>query len=502
MAKNKTKQELTYLQMPLPNATTAKKMLRVNWSGLNKRYTLDTGDLSAERNISTKEAPYLTPSEKRVVHKSGYKNPIGLFGFDDFLLCIYRTDTDIKIDYITADEKTYTGVIKSGDASNEDDYPRCVVQFNLYDTPTDVLGGSYDKKLLIFPDCMAMPFEINSEATDKNGDNVVDKDGCFTPKTIINMPKINYACVHLSRVFGVDDSRIYASGYNDYLNWNFDTAEESLANNAWCSPAQSNTKANGDFTGITVFQNHIICFKRDFMHELYNNKNPFRIQDIFAEGTVDNRTVQDVDGKLIFVSDDNVKIYTGSNPRDIGHNLNVDKFDNAVAGTDGRRYFLYCKTGDGIPHTFVYDTLCSQWSEEEATSEVISFAHNKCGMYALCDDGCIYRLDSGIYSHKWSFETDITINQSIDIKHIDKIQVLARMSDNSMLRIYALYDDEKFDEKTSHLLCTRKGSGRKAIRVKLRNTASYGFKLHFEGYGYIKLYQLEIIMSDGGILYV
>ena len=83
---------------------------------------------------------------------------------------------------------------------------------------------------------------------------------------------LKYATVHLSRLFGVDDDRVYASGFNDYTNWNLDTVDEYNVNNAWVSPAQANTKANSSFTGITTFMNHVICFKENFMHEIYNNK--------------------------------------------------------------------------------------------------------------------------------------------------------------------------------------------------------------------------------------
>lgn len=40
------KNELTYLQMPLPEGAKDKTSVRVNWSGLNKRYDIDTGELA------------------------------------------------------------------------------------------------------------------------------------------------------------------------------------------------------------------------------------------------------------------------------------------------------------------------------------------------------------------------------------------------------------------------------------------------------------------------
>jgi hypothetical protein len=633
MAKKKNENTLSYLQMPLPQGSKSSKMTKVAFGGLNKRYTLDSGELTMESNISTKEYPYLTPSDKRNLFLSGYTHPISMFAFDNFILVVYRENTAIKIDYITEDEVIYTGIIKSEGATYKDEkIPRSIVQFNVYDTPTDPVTGQFVKKLLIFPDKVSMFMKIETVKSqdeidiptantdvlycEDNGTkkvylrvNVIaekDEDGkvkysrelvlngtdnficdgmdvdvkeyrnetpevdesgaiiyppadtsshnCYYRNAYNNdiyrwveystvkreeewgidedgnvygfvlddnenyisdggtaygwkvsmpptMPDLKYATVHLSRVFGVDDDRVYASGYNDYTNWNLDTIDEYNEANSWCSPSQANTKAGGKFTGITTFQNHVICFKRDFMHEIYNTKNPFRLQDIYAEGTIDGRTIQDVDGKLIFVSEDDVKIYTGSNPRIIGYNLNTTQYEYAVSGTDNRNYYLYCETDDGM-HLYVYDTYTDMWSEQSVDVRIISFAHNKNGMYMLDEEGRIFKMDTNSYNHDWSFETDLITNKTVNIKHIKKLQMLVDIDKSADMQVYILYDDEEFDKDKSHLVYTAKKSGKVPIRVKPRKTANYGFKLHIEGYGYVKLYELEIFVEAGGDLYV
>jgi len=545
MAK-KNKNGLSYLQMPLPEGRKRYKMTKRSWSGLNYRQTVDTGALSMEKNISTLEAPYLVPSQRRAAVLDGYLHPISMFGFDDFLLVIYRDGSSIYVDYITydADEEeytTYTGTLQSGGATSADEFPRCVVQFNVYDTPTDPVSGKYVKKLLIFPDKKSMDFEISADGFSISDMSVLvkeytnSKSPYLPPDTASHnyyyrnthnsdvykwvddasdseksgwkvsvppaMPNIKYAAVHLSRLFGVDDDRVYASGYNDYTNWNLDTVDEYNESNAWCSPAQSNTKAGGVFTGITNFQGHIVCFKRDYMHEIYNTKNPFRIQDIYAEGAIDHRTIQDVDGKLIFVSEDDVKIYTGSNPRIIGYYLGMSEYVNAVSGTDGRCYYLYCEDAAENKKLFVYDTYTEHWSEQEVTESILSFAHNRNGMYALGSDGCIYRLDTGEFDHEWSFETDLITNETVDIKHVGKLQLFADIAEGASLKVYILYGDEAFDSRRAHLVYESAGYGQKPIRVKPRQTASYGIKLHVEGRGYVRLYELELFIEDGGDLY-
>ena len=676
MAKKKKENTLSYLQMPLPEGRKYSRTAKVGWNGLNKRQTLDSGDLSAEMNVSTEEAPYLVPSpiSEKLLE---YDRPIGMFAFEDFIFVMYVdevdssyrtyyydgtkevniiTDSEIKsrpavmVDYIkkypSGDgtlryNKTYTGIIKLCENSAtvdaayeaEKDVMRSVVQFNKYDTPTDPATGQYIKKLLIFPDAVSMYLRIVEADTDPEGwdanalktkdmyvlyhykdkdnyyslsfvedsndndknkktykrelkrNNVVtsidhydddgtayykevtyDKHFCCDSITVVvkefspwekettdekgntktetmnippdtasrmyyyrnsetndiyrwvddeadsknsgwkvsippSAPALKYATVHLSRVFGVSDDRLYASGFNDYTNWNLDTGGEYNESNAWCSPSQANTKAGGKFTGITTFQNHVVCFKSDFMHEVYNNKNPFRVQDIYAEGAIDNRTIQDVDGKLIFVSDDYVKVYTGGDPRIIDYNLNMSGYTYAVSGTDGRNYYLYCEDMDGVARYFVYDSLVDSWSERETVGKVINFAHNENGMYMLCEDGKVYQIDTTEYGNWWC-ETDLSARATIEIKHLRKLKLLADVAEGSNIKIYALYDNEKWSEN-SHLLYDSKGrEGVLTIRVKPRMTAHYGVKIHIRGYGFVKLYEMEIDTESGGELFV
>ena len=508
MAKRKEK-ELSYLQSPLPEGQKYYKTTKVSFSGLNKRNTLDTGVLSCEKNISTVETPYLTPAQRPYLSLSGIQ-VISMFGFDDFLVIVHKKDNKIHISYADDNGIYATGVL--ADDLTTENTPRSIVQFNVYDTPTDVLSGEYVKKLLVFPDKKSLDFTVERNYTTPTALSVMSLEG-----NGIFLPDIKYATVHLSRVFGLDDGRVYASGFNDYANWNLDTAEEYNESNAWCSPAQSNVRADSTFTGITTYQNHVVCFKRNFMHEIYNTKNPFRIQDIYAEGAIDNRTIQDVDGRLIFVSDDYVKVYTGSNPQIISYELNVPKFTHAISGNDGRNYYLYAENGEN-KYFFVYDTLIGEWSERSLlvpssnsattyneASSIKAFASNKNGMY-MATDNAIYKLDSGIYTDiPWSFETDTVTNNTVDVKHIKKLQMLCDFK-NADMDVYILYDNEKFNEdnpSVHHKVFSKKNlTGRFPIRVKPFMTAHYGFKLHFEGKGYVKLYELEISAQQGGELFV
>lgn len=364
---------------------------------------------------------------------------------------------------------------------------------------------------------------------DETGDEWVRR--FFEPSALTGFPSMDYATANQGRLFGVGDGRVFVSGYNNYANWNLDTADEYNESNAWCSPAQSNIKADKDFTGIVAFKNHVVCFKKNFIHEIYNTKNPFRLVDVFSEGAIDNRSICEVNGNLIFVSENSVMVYTGSTPKKIGYELGIEQFEYAVAGTDERRYYLYCRGTKGNEDTegfFVYDTFTGVWTQRSIDiipnsdcEKVIGFAHNNKGMFMLGGDGRIYRLDTGKYGGtEWSFETDLITRQSssssssssaytsVNIKHVKKIQMLTELIESETgeipyIKVWALYDGEKFDSEKSQLVYDSNGkTGVLPVRIKLRKSAHYGVKLHVEGKGQVRLYNMELFMEKGGDLYV
>lgn len=511
-----------YLNAYIPAAGGQARTSKISWGGLERRQYVDTGTITNMVDISTDEYPYLTPSKEKLKYntKSYYGDLRGIFGYEDKLLVIYGYDGDLYFDFYSDAVSSYKQ--KLCVLNSDDTDMRSVVLFNVAVNTDDeddfsvseITGVEYIKRLLIFPD---------KKVIDAKTLEIYDLEGC---------PDIKYATVYNARLFGVDDGKIYASGFNDYANWTLDTIDSYDESNAWVSTSQANVKASGNFVGITTFQNHVICFKEDYMHEIYNNKNPFRVQDIYAEGTIDQRSIQDVGGMLIFADKDFIKAYTGSQPRILSYELNIKNITKAVSGNDGRKYYLYCVCDDALkgttkrPHLFVYDTLTQLWSEEsffcddEGYFEIKGFAKTSDGFFAVgttSDDGYIYRLDNKAYSDSWEFETDIMTNGTVDIKHLQKIQLYAEMGADSSLKIYMLYDgiyngDELSDEingdgKTENTAKARLVAKcyndnsiiyKKYIRFIIPKSAHGGFKLKFKGNGYVKLYQMELILSGGG----
>ena len=341
-------------------------------------------------------------------------------------------------------------------------------------------------------------------------------DGKWVETYPPSFPNLEFATVHLSRLFGVAGDKIYVSGYNDYANWLLDTVTDSNESNAWVSTSQSNTDSDGNFTGITTFQGHVVCFKNDFQQEVYNNQNPFKLVDIGTVGAVSNSSIQNVNNNLYFVSENDVWIYTGSVPKSIGKPLNITrKIKDVVSGCTERYYHIFLtfdyNNNESSYAYYVYDTYTGYWTERKADKDILMFAKNDVGLYYITNDGYIYLAESAIEYSDFEFETDISTAlygtsggsqySSIDIKHINRINVQCEIADGASFKMYLLVDDEEFNPQTS--MCVYNSGGRHGnvpVRVKVRRSANYNYRLHFVGKGNVIFKSLELQISQGGEL--
>lgn len=489
MAKNN---EFSYLNAAIPTGEDKYSVIRWGWGGLNRTDKFDTGQITDCSSVVI-DPPYVMPA-KSVHEFTGYAEPISIHGFDDDLLVVYRDEGDIKVDYVTPDGAVYTGVMGTANGDETDFAPRTAVQFNVGDNTENIVEATFVRKILIFPDGYSMDFEVSSD---------------FDPADLGNTyPEIKYAAVYGSRVFGVDDNLVYASYYNDYARWDLDTADDYNEANAWVSMSQSNVKADGKFSAITVYDNHVVLFKRDFMQLVYNDNNPFRIVDVGSYGCDNPYAVTECEGILYFASPDCVYRFTGGTPQKISSDLGIKDFTGAVLGSYKDTLYMYA--GDSL-----YSYKDGVWSSLGSVDGGIrQFATLDYGLAALCGDGTVVFVDwedgafgeaagdAAGYPAEWWFETDFMALGKLDIRRVKKVSMLCDVSEGASVDVYLLRDGEKFDPATSLLVGKTEGTGQVLLRVLTRQTSAYMHRLRIVGHGYVKIYAAEIKISWGGDVYV
>lgn len=477
----------------IPSGESKYSILRWGFGGLNRTDLIDTGQITDCSGVSI-DPPYVMPAVKPKLFLN-YSDPQAIFGFGENLLVIYNDSSSTKIDYVTPEKIAYTGTLS--EKMRVFDY-RSAVQFNVATDTENIVEATFERKILIFPDAYSMDFEIT---------------GSFTPASLGSAyPELKYASVYGSRVFGVDDNLVYASSYNDYADWDLDTADETSDANAWVSMSQSNVKADGTFTAIATYDNHVVLFKSDFMQLVYNNKNPFRIVDIGTYGCDNPYAVTEAGGVLYFASADTVYAYGGGTPKSVSDDLELDDLRGAVLGAWGDTLYMYAAGS-------LYTYKNGVWSDlGYPGADIIQFAAVDYGLAALFGNGDISFVAwsetaaesaSGNgdwtpeYTDDWWFETDLMAAGKLDIRRVKKLSILCEADEGAEMTVYLLRNGGKFDESSAVSVGIFKGNGGFGImRVLTRQFSGYMHKLRIVGRGRIKIYAVELKISWGGDVYV
>ena len=313
---------------------------------LDRRGGLSTGALTAAAGVDPRRLPRLSPLPPPHVKTLAIEGSVTGMAYLEGRLYVCTIDEagrGIFYCFVRGDATTITSYTPAHSLYAE----REILQFNLYSDPTDPTGGHFRRMGLIFPDGLAFPLDTDAPVLERLARD--DRP----------LPRLFHPCVHLSRLFGTDGDRIYASAYNDPRNFDLDTATDAGAANAWVASVQSNTSAGGDFTALTVFGGALHAFKEGFCHILSGTKNPFRVSDLFAVGTPSPASIAEVGGKLFFADEKEVYRYNGDTLTPIGGPLGERDLSGArgcaCAGMDA----LYLPAAGEL---FLYAPESGAWS--------------------------------------------------------------------------------------------------------------------------------------------
>ena len=550
------KQEFQYGSAFLPEGEKKYSVIRWGWNGLNREDKIDTGQLTDmsgmlcdppymepvkqaktaidfRTGIPIKGSTFLTPVEVATRHQGVPISISGSLANDQVVTLVWLDQDEDKIVvsrylYYPKDETLIShgwcclGDYTLGPGGLSDlNKPRTILLFNAVDTSSgNIVDYTYDRKQLIYPDCYSIPATAGGQAASFN-----------TQTNPIPEPK--FATVYNSRVFGVtDDELVTASAYNSYVDYSLDTADDVSSAHAWASMAGSNTEANGDFTAVATYENHVVLWRRDFMQLVYNNKNPFRIVDVGRYGCDNDKAWVILNGVLFFASNEKVYAYTGGKPKEISGKLEAGDLTGAVLGGFGDRVWM--QTKDSL---YTYNTKSGAWSDLKSvpfsgtTAKVLQFATLDWGLAALTEekrpDGTLYRYALRIvdwdenlmglsedaaedwepdYAGLWWFMTDLMALGRLDVRRVKKFSMLCEGKKGAHISAYLLKDGESIrnvqlaDRKVGTLTFDADGFGK--LRVLTRQFSADMHQLYFSGTGYVKVYAAELKIAWGGDLYV
>lgn len=206
-------------------------------------------------------------------------------------------------------------------------------------------------------------------------------------------PDLDFVIESNNRLWGVSnaDNTIYASKLGDPTNWFY----YQLTN--WDSFA-AEQGTDGEWTGCAAYSNHLLFFKEDCIHKVYGSKpSNYQIEtaQCHALEKGSSKSVAIINDTVLYKSRLGIMAYAGGTPFLISENFGTEEFKDAVAGTDGIKYYVSVMQNNE-PVLLVYDMNKYLWHKEDDT-RVNDFCYFKGKLlYIDSSDRIIYEMDSDV----------------------------------------------------------------------------------------------------------
>lgn len=366
--------DFVYQLSSVPKRRKVYKYRREGIGKLDRKKQYDSGGAYDFFNVDTQRYPTLRSARSSKQYPFKKKGTIVAFTVCDGICYVLTFDggTLYLGEYDPEKDSYYeTKVAEGQEKLAQGSYS--LVRFNEFSSHTDPINGEYKKKILVLPIYCA---------------GEIGQGGTAIFEQYTEVPSASSACVFMSRIFCSDRGKLFASEFNNACGFNFDTADQALDSNAWMTNTQSNTKADGDITALAVYDGHVVVFKKDYMMQVYNNKNPFRLVEIGSYGCISKEAVCEFDGKLAFVDGSGVMLYSGGYPYRIGEELNINDWNGAKLCASGKLLYVFVPSENTV---HVYDAEHDCWGNRNVRSvQYMSADHT--GAYYVSNN-CITRFD-------------------------------------------------------------------------------------------------------------
>lgn len=305
------------------------------------------------------------------------------------------------------------------------------------------------------------------------------------------MPDLKYVCENENRLWGCSDNTIYCCKLGDVFNWN---VHDGIDSDAWNVPAGS----VGVFTGCIAYSGYPIFFKEDHIYKVYGSyPSNYELLGSATLGLAEGceRSLAVAGEVLFYLSRTGICAYTGGIPQPMGQAFGVERFRDAVAGSDGLKYYVSMHTGADDWRLYVYDTQKGVWHKEDET-QATHFARLDGALYCLDMKGQILLMGNvtdppdGATEEtqiEWMAEFGDFTDEDPNKKGLTKLQLRLELDEGATLEVLLQFDSDDCWQTVSRVL----GEGAKRsyyLPIIPRRTDHYRLKL--QGTGGCKIHSL------------
>ena len=303
------------------------------------------------------------------------------------------------------------------------------------------------------------------------------------------MPDVDYICENENRLWACKGDTIYASKLGDIFNWNvFDgVSTDSYA---------VNVGSAGDFTGCCSYLGYPCFFKEENIYKMYGSKpSDFQVMGSASLGVESgsSRSLAIAGEVLFYLTRTGIVAYSGGIPQSVAKSFGTERYRDAVAGSDGTKYYISMKNAAGAWTLFVYDTRTNLWHKEDEL-QVLAFGWNE-ELYFL-DSTCKLWLSGNARTvpvgatEETGMESMAEFGDFVENdpnkKGTAKIQVRIELDTGATATIYMQFDSDGTWREVKALTATQKRS----YYLPIIPRRCDHFKIKITGTGSWRLYSL------------
>lgn len=220
------------------------------------------------------------------------------------------------------------------------------------------------------------------------------------------IPDLDFVMESNNRLWGCYDNKICCCKLGDPTNWHY---YQGLSVDAY----EVEVGTDGQWTGCCNYSSHLLFFKENYIHKVYGNTPAtYQIQQAECYGLEagSEKSIAVINETVFYKSKIGVMAYSGALPEHITSNFGNKVYTNAVAGTDGAKYYISMEedanvsNGTAKSSLFVFDLDKKLWHKEDDLRP-LQFAYltndqsNPDGgnrnqlLYIAKDRDCIYSIN-------------------------------------------------------------------------------------------------------------
>lgn len=425
-----------------PRYTFIPKQERIlEFKGYNKRSVIDDGEMREMYNLSSDEFPCLYQRKSRGIYGESYVKPTamivkdkklavisdGQFYYDGELYPALKLSDDTKMVAINTricffPEKLFFNVKTQETGSLSESV---VLEATTITVTSSTITFAEDMgltKKFNVGDVVKITASDESLNVSAEIKSLTDKSITFPDETFINVtaageteisiavnsisidrscPDLDFVIESNNRLWGVSnaDNTIYACKLGDPTNWAYfqGTTMDSYY-------AEQGT--DGEWTGCAAYPTHLLFFKEDYIHKVYGSKPAtYQIETAQCHALEKgcSKSIAIINETVLYKSRLGIMAYAGGVPRLISDNFGTDVYTDAVAGTDGIKYYVSVLR-EGLPELLVFDMERFLWHKEDSVRARDFAYHNGKLLFINKADNRIYEIAS---NNPMPEETDI-----------------------------------------------------------------------------------------------